>query len=237
MMIFRFRLFACMAGLAMSLLTANRASAVPSIINGGFEEPAEASGTITDVKTFTGTAAADFDWTPAFLGGEYLVSGNYEVQGARLGTTPFGTQYLGLDGFRVGAPSVISQSATGFLAGTTYAFTFYLANLGGESRPNVILDLSAGTDGTGDLLAEETYSAPANEGPYGDGVIDFVPVTTFYTPTEDRDITFSIQSVSNGLIGIDNVSLAVVPEPTTTATILAAGGLAGLVARRRARRG
>ena len=58
-----------------------------------------------------------------------------------------------------------------------------------------------------------------------------------YTPTQNGGATFSIENVSrDGVVGIDNVSLAVVPEPTATATILlGAAGLAGFVVRRRLR--
>lgn len=206
------------------------AAAAPTIVNGSFEEPALAAGTITDARTI-GVPG----WTPATLGGEYLISGNVQdLSGNFYGTTPFGTQYLGLNGFRVGAPSVESQAAFGFVAGTTYAFTFYLANLDGASNPSVLLTLSAGIDGTGDILAQETFTAPRNEGPYGDGAIDFVPQTLFYTPTQDGDIAFSLQSVSNGVVGIDNVSLAIVPEPATiTTTLLGAAALVGLTQARR----
>ena len=210
-------------------LPASRGLAVPTIVNGGFETPAEPAGTITDARTL----GVD-GWVFATLGGEYVVSGNaVSPSGALFGTTPFGQQYLGLNGFRVGAPSVASQGVVGFQAGTTYAFTFSLADLNGATNPSVVLSLSSGLTGTGSILAQQTFTARASEGPYGNGVIDFVRETLLYTPTQDGAIDFSLRSVANGLVGIDNVSLAVVPEPGVGRLRVAGFGRVGGPARRR----
>ena len=86
------RSFSLAAFLAAGSLTAGQLYADPSIVNGSFEDPAEAPGTITNVKTVTVPG-----WFGSSLGSEYIVAGNYDDYG----TTAFGSQYLGLNGFRI----------------------------------------------------------------------------------------------------------------------------------------
>ncbi len=233
----RFRSFAlAVATLAVSFVDTHHASADPTILNGGFEDPAEATNTLTDV---TGSGLPD--WIGSSIAGathEYIINGNVmDLSGRYYGTTPYGNQYLGLNAIRNNSfHSIESQTVTGLVSGQAYALTMYIANLDGASDPKVSLGIEFNADGTGNPAYLQTFTTPV-EGPYGVGRIDFVPETLVFTAT-DNVITFNISNQSKtGTMGIDNVSLSAVPEPTTTAaSLLGAGALVGTVIRRRKQR-
>ncbi len=229
------RLPALTAALALALLAAGQASADPILVNGSFESPAETPNSITEI-TLTGIPG----WTGNSIGGaahEYIINGNVQdLQGRNYGTTPFGAQYLGLNAIaRRSFRSIESQVVSGFTVGQPYALTLYIANLDGATDPKISAVASADS-GTGATLASALFTAPV-EGPYGNGTIDFVQETLVFVPTTGT-VSFSIGNQSlTGTMGIDNVSLAAVPEPTALATLLAgAAALGGLLVRRRARR-
>ena len=228
--------FALATALAVGLAACPSRSHAQSIVNGGFEDPAEATNSLTEI-----TATGIPGWTGDSIGGathEYLINGNIEdLQGRYYGTTPYGQQYLGLNAianrsFR----SIESQTDSGFVAGQEYALTVYIADLDGATDPNVSVVATDGTDGTGTILSQQTFEAPVSTGPYGQGTIDFVPETLDFTAMSSN-VTFSIGNQSKtGTMGIDNVSLAAVPEPSTTAAaLLGVAALAGVTIRRRAR--
>ena len=230
----RFRSYSLAAALAACLLTAGRVSADPVITDGGFEDPAFAANSLND------ESGQAFDgWSGDSIGGathEYIINGNIaDLSGNDYGVTPFGAQYLGLNAvYRNSFRSIESQSVTGLTIGQAYTLTFAIANLDGATDPNMSAVASDGTTGSGTVLSQETVSAPKSEGPYGQGTIDFVSETLTFTAASDS-VTFSIGNQSKtGTMGLDNVSLAAVPEPTTTAAMLmGTAALAGVVFRRR----
>ena len=238
MKIVRFHSFSLAALLAAGLLSTATCgfAAVPSIVNGSFEDPVEATNSLTEITT-TGIPG----WTGDSIGGathEYLINGNIQdLQGRYYGITPYGQQYLGLNAVAHNSfRSIESQSVTGLTLGQAYELTVDIANLDGATDPNISIVASDGTDGSGTVLGTEIVEAPVGIGPYGTGYIDFVPETLDFTAASGS-VTFSIGNQSKtGTMGIDNVSLAVVPEPTTVATaLLGMGTLAGILFRRRAR--
>ena len=205
-----------------------------TIVNGSFEDPVKATNSITEI-TSTGIPG----WTGDSIGGsahEYLINGNVQdLNGNNFGTTPFGQQYLGLNAVAHRSfHSIESQSDTGFVAGEEYQFTVYIADLDGATDPYINLTVSDGLDGEGTVLASQDFEAPVGTGPYGDGTIDFVPETLDFTALTDG-VTLSIGNDSlTGVMGVDNVSLAAVPEPTTVATLLlGTAAFGGLAVRRR----
>ncbi len=236
MEITRFYSFALVTALAVGLATCPGRSYAQSIINGSFEDPAEATNSLTEI-TATGVPG----WTGDSIGGathEYVINGNIQdLQGRYYGTTPFGQQYLGLNAVANNSfRSIESQSVTNLTLGQAYELTVYIANLDGATDPNISIVASNGTTGSGAVLGTEIVEAPVSTGPYGAGTIDFVPETLDFTAAS-TSVTFSIGNQSRtGTMGIDNVSLAAVPEPTTTATaLLGAAALAGALFRRRTR--
>ena len=221
----------------MGVFTTQRAFAVVPVVNGSFEDPAESPNSITEI-TSTGIPG----WTGDSIGGaahEYIINGNVEdLSGNDYGNPEFGSQYLGLNAVANRSfHSIESQSLTGFVKGRDLTLTVYIANLDGAPDPNVSVTVTNGTSGSGAVLASEVFTAPV-EGPYGDGTIDFVPETLDFT-TASTAITISIGNDSyTGVMGIDNVSLALaVPEPSTWATVLGGVGLLGLAVRWRTIRG
>ena len=229
----RLRPFSLAAALGACLLTtAGRAAADPVISDGSFEDPAYVANSLNEVsgQTINGW----FGNKIATSTHEYFINGNIQdLQGRNYGITPFGNQYLGINSASNNFHSVESQSVTGLTVGQAYALTLYIANLDGASDANISLSVEPNATGTGTPQASATFSAP-KEGPYGQGYIDFVPETLTFTATSTV-IDFNISNQSRtGVMGVDNVSIAAVPEPTTTAAmLLGTAALAGVVLRRR----
>ncbi len=237
MKIIRFHSFALATALAVGLATYPSRSHAQSIVNGSFEDPVEATNSLTEI-----TATGIPGWTGDSIGGathEYIINGNIQdLQGRYYGITSFGQQYLGLNAIANNSfRSIESQRVTGLTLGQTYELTVYIADLDGAADPNASIVASDGTTGSGTVLGSETVEAPVSTGPYGTGTIDFVPETLDFTAASSS-VTFSIGNQSRtGTMGFDNVSLAaVVPEPTTAATaLLGAATLTGIMFRRRTR--
>ncbi len=187
------------------------------------------------------TATGIPGWTGDSIAGsthEYIINGNIEdLSGNDYGNPEFGAQDLGLNAvYRNSFHSIETQVISGFTAGQTYAVTFYIANLDGATDPKI--NASASEDsGSGTLLNSVTFTAPV-EGPYGSGTIDFVPETMNFTAL-DGTVSFSFNNESKtGVMGLDNFSVAAVPEPTTLALMLGGRGVVGAAVRlRRAQRG
>ena len=221
---------------AASLLVIPAPGHAQEFVNGSFENPAEATNSLTEI-TATGVPG----WTGDSIAGsthEYVINGNIEdLSGNDYGNPAFGAQYLGLNAvYHNSFHSIETQVISGFTAGQVYELTFYIANLDGAHDPNIYASASEDT-GSGTLLNGVTFTAPV-EGPYGTGTIDFVKETMDFTAA-DGTVSFSFNNQSKqGVMGLDNFSVAAVPEPTTLAMMGGGIGLAGVVARRRrARRG
>ncbi len=200
-------------------------------VNGSFENPAEATNSLTEI-TATGVPG----WTGDSIAGsthEYVINGNIQdLSGNNYGNPEFGSQYLGLNAvYRNSFHSIETQVITGFTAEQTYEVTFYIANLDGAHDPSIYASASEDS-GTGTLLNSTTVTAPI-EGPYGTGTIDFVKETLDFTSL-DSTVSFSFSNQSKqGVMGLDNFSVAAVPEPSTCALMLAGVGLLGTAAYRR----
>ena len=240
MKIARFRSLPLVACLTAGLLCTTAKAAVPFVSDGSFEDPAETANSLNNVtgQSFDGWSGDAIGGASSGDNGEYLINGNIQdLGGNNYGVTPFGSQYLGLNAvYRNSFRSIESQTVNGLTPGQPYELTIYIANLDGANDPNISLTVEYNATSTGNPAASATFSAPAGEGPYGNGTIDFVPETLIFTPTSNT-ISFNIGNQSKtGTMGIDNVSLVAVPEPTTTAAaLLGTAGLAVLALRRRRR--
>ena len=224
---------AVLAVTTASLLAASAASAAPALVNGSFEAPAFEPDTIN-----FGTGGDG--WATSFMGAVQIINGNApDPNGGTLGTTPFGTQYLGLGARRNGFVARDSQTVDGFVAGQTYALSASFADALGGSDPT--LNLSAFVPGdAGDVeLASADFTAPVG-GAYGANVIPFVRATLTFTPLASGPLILSLSNASGFTTGtaisVDNVTLAAVPEPATAGVLgLGLVSVVSLAARRRRR--
>ncbi|MDQ6859915.1 MAG: DUF642 domain-containing protein [Verrucomicrobiota bacterium] len=172
---------------AIALATANAQQ--PAIVNGSFEDPPLGSAQFG--------AGAGTGWTT--VGSAFRINNN-----AGFGTTPFGTQFVAIN-----PAASISQTVAGFIAGQTYLLSFALAN--GFSDPDPTLRLTL----AGVAAATTTFTVPVGSGPYGSAPIPFVNEQFRFTAGSSGSVTFTFSNASTGgaSLGIDNVSLATIPEP------------------------
>ena len=214
--------------LMITWLASASAFADPTLVNGSFE-----SQILADGSRYTGLIDG---WGKTFHGPVALVSGNIQdYNDAWYGVTPFGSNYVGLDQSSRGFVGGVSQTISGFVAGQDYVLSLYVADSDGGVAPQLHILLS---NNSGVTYLDRLYDVPV-DGPYGD-VIGFTEVRTSFTASVSGDITLSLYNSGSafnaGSISIDNVSIASVPEPGTTAFMLLGVGLCAAVVRRRSGR-
>mgnify|MGYP000327152464 CR=1 FL=1 len=150
-----------------------------------------------------------------------------------------------LDG-STGDAGLTSSGSYAFGAGQTLALSFLFSGnqRGGASDSfQVRFDLAALNTGTfgyqSSFYGNQTFSLNGNVAAVtigsvasGFGPTDF---TLFFTADNAGSATFAFQDLGNDNVGIviDNVSLAVVPEPSTWAMLILGFGVVGAAARRR----
>lgn len=206
-----------LAVLALGCLTSGGASAAPVLLNGSFESPA-----VTSVAVGGGD-----DWTST--GDAFIVPNS-----AGYGETPYGTQFLALNGI-ADTPSSDVQTITGFTAGTTYFLGLDFADLLNGSPCELTVTLA------GAFNYSQTFSAPVG-GSYGSTTtIPFQSASIFFTPLTSGSVTVTLSNPGPGTIAVDNIGLysnisLPVPEPTSLGAVLLGMGAVAARALRRARR-
>ncbi|MDC8774460.1 rhomboid family intramembrane serine protease [Roseateles albus] len=186
----------------------------------------------------TAATAALMSANPASAAG--FVNGSFETGDTTgwatsadgFGLNPFGTTYgSGMDGrywaWVAGyeAPRYFEQTLTGLTASTSYTVNFIMASEHTNSDSVIV---------TADGASAMTFTAPPKASDYWDTwVAKSYSFTSSGTSATIRFSTFGIYPNGGYDVGIDNVTLAPVPEPGTYALMIA--GLAGVawVARRR----
>ena len=205
------------AVLALGCLTSGGASAAPILLNGSFESPA-----VTSL-----TAGGGDDWTST--GDAFIVPNS-----AGYGETPYGTQFLALNGI-ADTQSSDAQTITGFTAGTTYFLGLDFADLL-DSNPSELTVTLAGA-----FNYSQTFSAPVGGNYSSTTTIPFQSASIFFTPLTSGSVTVTLSNPSPGATAVDNVGLysnisLPVPEPTSLTAVLLGMGAAVTLALRRVRR-
>ena len=209
------------AAIAASAISMPAHAAINLITNGGFEAGPAAGVFVTlgfGDSSITG-------WT--VTGGSVDYIGTYW-------NGHDGTHSLDLAG---NAPGSIAQTISGLTIGQNYAVKYWLsANPdGGLSPRNGALTITQGL--TSDV---RPFSFTGPVGRDGSGNIHYaLDVKYFKATATSATLTFSADpATSGGFFGaaLDDVSVSPTPEPEAYASMLVGLGLAGLVARRRARK-
>jgi hypothetical protein len=188
-----------------------RVDAAPALLNGSFEDPALAPNSISSGNGGT-------FWT-ANNSNVNLISNNF----GNLGTTPYGTQYIGFS--LTGASD--QQTVSGFLAGQSYVLTLFFANLAGSANPQLTVTISGAAN------ASSIFNPPMNSSPsqFQQGEVPFTTIA-------NGDITVALLDSGSANVAVDNVSLTSVPEasPAFAMVLLAATMAVGFCSRSAKRR-
>jgi hypothetical protein len=201
----------------LALATAAIALSAPAfavtVVNGSFENPSIVG---SHFDTYT-TASTLPGWTVEYGSVDLVKFNPTTVQGW---SAQDGSQSVDLNGNTRGA---ISQVLTGFTANSPYQLSYWYSatTVGGAKVSLTYLDGTSGTNGF-----TSTIDATANTG-WTQQILNFTPTTT------NVKLTFDSLVYSGPLgMAIDNVNVALVPEPHEWAMMLAGLGLVGWAARR-----
>ena len=199
-----------------AVLMGAASAASANIANGSFEAPVIGPGATT---AYGNGSTAITGWT--VIGDNVqLVDSTYLVPEYTLNASD-GRQWVDLTGTNEGFGKGLTTTFAG-VAGQTYQLTFDLGRL---------LDR---TPATVQVVVDGVSSTFTNSGPGSGKVMDWKPFSLSFTSDGSTTLSFLGSSANDGnstLIGLDNV--AVVPEPSTWAMLLAGFGVVGWVAARR----
>ena len=218
------------AAIGAVVVLAGSSASAQIVSNGSFESFTGVFGGDGGAQLVAASATLT-GWT--IVGGEIAV---LESPNAYNLTASDGTNFLDLAGYsNAGFPKGLSQQLTGLTAGQTYTFSMDLgirngACVGSSNDCHGPIQASATIGTASQTFTEDSAVAGNVWGTFG---FDFVA----NSPT----MTLTIRGVSlpagNAYIGLDNVSVTptvtAVPEPASTAMLLAGLAAVGVAVRRR----
>jgi hypothetical protein len=199
----------CFAVALLVLAALRSACATPVVLNGSFESPVIPPNSVI-------AGGGDF-WTGN--NGSFIVSNNFQNRG----TTPFGNQYLGLNGSTTSGTD--QQNVPGFLAGHNYVFDLFFADSRGGPNPKLSVTLSGAASGL------FIFTAPVT-GPDGNNPIPFQLAKVSFTPSTNGSVNFLLSNIGGDALAIDNVSVRQAPDVGSSALLFGLG-LLGLIGAKR----
>jgi hypothetical protein len=220
--------FAAVTALAIALGAGPAAAATNLVINGGFETPAPTDG---HFLIFGNGSHALTGWNVVGVSSNAvsLLNTDYVEPNVSFESQSGNTAMDISGGDRPNLATGINQTIATEI-GRRYALTFWVGNADGSGNGNYshdsILDLSI------DGAAREHFT----NGAITHHQVNWVEVTRVFTArSASTNIAFFNGTTADGFTGLDNVSVAAVPEPATWTMMIGGFGLAGAALRRRVR--
>lgn len=201
------------AGAAASLLVAGSATAQNLITDGSFESPAVAAA--VGYEVFTPSASSLPSWS--VTGTEVAVVGSTFVEAGVAFVAESGNQWMDLSG--LGAPNltngIVQSVAT--TSGLQYQLSFYLGSAYTGSGPYLSPTLDLSLNG-GPRVSYTNSNIVTN------GLMNWQFFTTTFTATSATSsiaFYYGATGASVWAVGLDNVSMTVVPAPGALAAFAA----------------
>ncbi len=209
--------------LALSLCATCAGASASLIVNGDFEAPKLGLG-IDDTVSYVHGSTGIPGWTT--IGDVQLVGAGFQsLSGSG------GGQWVDLTGTTEGYFKGLTSNAFSTTIGQTYAITFDLGALTTPAYGPATVDVRFSG-----LLAGTSTNNPTINGP-GTFAMDWSRQTLNFVAISTSSVISFVgvpgQFSNANVVGLDNVSVAAIPEPHEWAMMLAGLGLVGFAARRR----
>lgn len=205
----------------LALAVSVEVGASPIVLNPSFEA-------VQIGSPYFSTNVADVpSWTRTGVPGDAaLWAVGYSDSGGSITTAGDGNQFTTMGCGATGCVGTTSWSQVigGFTPGSQYLLTFMIANEHGTVLPQFAISQTVVVDfATGSSTASQSFTAPAPPGANYWRV--WLPQSMLFTATAST-VTLQFSSTTAYDVGLDNVAITEVPEPTTT-LLVATGLLAG----------
>lgn len=215
--------------MAAAALVAMGGAAQAQLLDGSFESPA--APTSAPYYQAYGDGASIGAWTVVGCGvacasdAVTLLNNQAATLPGMTGhVTPYGNQWIDLSGDGNFGHSSITQTVSGLVAGTVYTLSFAL---GATSLHDAVVSVTApGAAGTFTTFASGSSGGFSNV---------WTTYSLTFTASGSDTLLFAAVPASGGpvSIGLDNITVTAVPEPSAYAMALAGLGALGFMARRR----
>lgn len=212
------KLKSCFAGLLAAVLTSSAASAA-LVTNGSFEDATHFSGDANDTMSLDPGSTAMTGWT--VTNGTLAWIGPTNTFGL---TAQDGGYFLDLTGYHDNTPYGGVTQTISTNSGTQYALSFYLGSSSQYGIPDSITATAGG--------ASATFTS-TNLTPNSTWELE----TLFFTATGSSTDISLVGNSGDKYIGLDDVAVAAVPEPSTWAMMILGFVGVGFMAYRRKQNG